>query len=81
MLALLYLFIEPILVLSIITLVDRVVLVLSLIAVVIALFTMALPAVKENIVSKNLKRLESFVESEKKPLLKSLIKIKAKNRS
>ena len=77
--ALLYVFIEPILVLSATSLIDRAVLILSLVAVVTALFSMALPSVKGNIIAKNFKRLELCVEAEKKPLLKSLIKIKTKH--
>jgi hypothetical protein len=77
--ALLYIFVEPILILNTTSLIDKAVLILSLVAVVTALFSMAIPSVRANIVAKNFKRLEESVETEKKPLLKSLIKLKVKN--
>jgi hypothetical protein len=79
LIAILYIAIEPILVLNTTSLVDKAVLVLSLVAVVSALFSLITPFVKENIIAKNFKRLELCVVTEKKPLLKSLIRMKAKN--
>lgn len=78
-LGLIYIFIEPVLVVNTTSLVDKAVLVLSLVAVVTALFSLIVPFVKDNIIAKNFKRLELCVEKEEKPLLKSLIKMKAEN--
>ena len=79
LIAILYVAIEPVLILNTTSLVDKAVLVLSLVAVVSALFSLITPLVKENIIAKNFKKLESCVVTEKKPLLKSLIRMKAKN--
>lgn len=79
LIAVLYIVIEPVLVLSTTSLVDKAVLILSLIAVVTALFSLITPFVRENIIAKNFKRLELCVVKEKRPLLKSLIRMKAKN--
>jgi hypothetical protein len=75
----LYVFTEPILLSNTASPIENAVLILSLIAVVAALFSLALPTVKEDIVSANFRRLKSKVKNEEEPLLKSLIELKVKN--
>jgi hypothetical protein len=77
--AMLYIVIEPIMIFSIPSVSDKVVIALSLIAVVLALTSIIIPFGKENIVEKNFQRMEKNVKENETPLLKALIRIKAKN--
>lgn len=76
-----YVIIEPLLIFGAITDIDRILGALAFIAVVIALFSLMAQFIKEDVVRVNFKRILklSCVEEDKKPLLKALIKIKAKN--
>jgi hypothetical protein len=76
-----YIVIEPLLIFGAMPDIERILGGLALIAVVIALFTLVIPFIKEDVVRVNFKRILklSCVEEDKKPLLKALIKIKAKN--
>ena len=76
-----YIVIEPLLIFGAMSDTERILGGLALIAVVIALFTLVIPFIKEDVVRVNFKRILklSCVEEDKKPLLKALIKIKAKN--
>ncbi|MCJ7430051.1 hypothetical protein MUO83_02390 [Candidatus Bathyarchaeota archaeon] len=59
---------------------DKIVVALSFLAIAAAMFSLLGEAGEENIVRTNFNRLEKCVEDNNKPLLKALIKTKAKNR-
>jgi hypothetical protein len=59
---------------------DKIVVALSFLAIAAAMFSLLGEVGEENIVRTNFNRLEKCVEDNKKPLLKALIKTKAKNR-
>jgi len=59
---------------------DKIVVALSFVAIATAIFSLLGEVGEENIVRVNFNRLEKCVEDNKKPLLKALIKTKAKNR-
>jgi hypothetical protein len=77
-----YAVIEPVLIFGTMSNIERISGALALIAVVVALFALVTPFVKEDVVRINFKRILklSSIEEDKRPLLKALIKIKAKNR-
>ncbi len=76
-----YIVVEPLLMFGAMSDIERISGALALIAVVIALFSLMVQFIKENIVRVNFKRILKLicVEEDKKPLLKALIKIKIKN--
>lgn len=59
---------------------EKITIAFSFLAFAIAYFSLMAHFGEENIINVNFKRLESCVEENDKPLLKALIKIKAKNR-
>jgi len=59
---------------------EKITIALTFLAFAIAYFSLMASFGDENIVKVNFKRLESCVEESEKPLLKALIKMKAKNR-
>jgi hypothetical protein len=82
----LYAFVEPLLVFGGASDTDKLILALSLIAVVIALFSLLSSFVEGSIIRANYKRILKLnrdegnkLEEDRKPLLKALVTIKAKN--
>jgi hypothetical protein len=59
---------------------DKIVVALAFLAIAMAMFSFLEEVGEEDIVRVNFNRLEKCVEDSKKPLLKALIKTKAKNR-
>jgi hypothetical protein len=59
---------------------EKITIALSFLAFAVAYFSLMAHFGEQNIVNVNFKRLENCVEENDKPLLKALIKIKAKNR-
>ncbi len=53
---------------------------LAFLAVVVGIFTLLAPFMEENVVDRNFSRLGKCVGKDEKPLLKALVKIKAKHR-
>jgi uncharacterized protein YacL len=77
--AILYIATEPIMIFSTSSASDKIIIALSLVAVVLALTSIIIPFSKENIIERNFQRMEKNIkENDKKPLLKALIRIKAK---
>jgi len=58
---------------------EKIIIALSFLALAVAYFSLIGRFGEENIVNVNFKRLERCIEEDKKPLLKALIKMKAKH--